>query len=34
MIHKTVSLIEEMLFFIFGLLYGKIERMKEKGVIL
>lgn len=34
MIHKTVSLIEEMLFFIFVLLYDKIERMKEKGVIL
>lgn len=34
MMHKTVSLIKEMLFFIFALLYGKIEGMKEEGVIL
>jgi len=30
---QTVSLIKEILFFIFGLLYDKIEVMKEKGVI-
>lgn len=29
---KIVFLIEEMLFFIFVLFYGKIEGMKEKGV--
>ncbi|SPU01538.1 Uncharacterised protein [Bacillus tequilensis] len=34
MIHKTVSLIEEMLFFIFARLYAKIEGMKKEGVIL